>query len=378
MGVYFNPTNEGFSEILNGKYVDKTGRICLINDRIDTSDNLICVSRPRRFGKSFATDMLCAYYSCACDSHVLFDSLEIANNESYKTHLNIYNVIYLDIAAAISGLRRKKRSIDSLVDDIKDNIREEIIYEYPELKDFLDTSDCIKKCVEITKRKIIIVIDEWDAVIREAKENKGAQHSYFQLLREWFQNRNFTPRVVAAAYMTGILPIKKVGSESAISVFEEFTMLDPGPFTRFTGFTEEEVFKLSEEYGRDSALIKKWYDGYHFESGSAIYNPYSVMQAVKSGNYSSHWRKTSAADNLITYINMDEEGLQADILKLLSGEHLRVNTRSFKNDFESFSSKDDVLTLLAHLGYLSYDKNSQTVRIPNEEVRQEFTDKENL
>ena len=119
MGIYFNPANEGFSEILNGKYVDKTGLICLINDRIDTSDNLICVSRPRRFGKSFATDMLCAYYSCACDSHVLFDSLEIANSESYKTHLNKYNVIYLDIAAAISGLRRKKRSIDSLVDYIK-------------------------------------------------------------------------------------------------------------------------------------------------------------------------------------------------------------------------------------------------------------------
>ncbi len=374
MGVYFNPANDGFKEIVNGNYIDKTGLISLMNDRINTTDKLVCISRPRRFGKSFAADMLCAYYSCACDSRTLFDGLEIADCESFKSHLNKYNVISLDMAAAISALKRKEKSIHSLVDFITAGIREEIVSEYPELKEVLDISDCIKKCVDITKREFVFVIDEWDAVIREAKEDNDTQQSYLDLLREWFKNRNFTPKVVAAAYMTGILPIKKDGSESAVSDFEEFTILDPGPFTRFTGFTEQEVLTLSEKYGRDSSLIKKWYDGYDFDTIGAIYNPYSVMEAVKSGDYSSHWRKTSAAENLITYINMDEEGLQADILKLLSGEHLRVNTRNFKNDFESFSSKEDVLTLLIHLGYLSYDKNSQTVRIPNEEVKQEFTD----
>ena len=374
MGVYLNPGNSGFTEIVNGKYIDKTGLIAQMNDRINTTDKLVCISRPRRFGKSFAVDMLAAYYDCSCDSRNLFAELVVSSSTRYEEYINKFNVIVLDMAGAISKLKRNKKSIDSIVDFITEGIRKDIIAVCPELKEIIDLSDCIEKYVELTGKEFIFIIDEWDAVIREAKEDEATQESYLTLLREWFKNRNFTPKVVAAAYMTGILPIKKDGSESAISDFKEYTILDPGPFTQFTGFIESEVTSLCKEYNRDFDLIKKWYDGYDFEGVGALYNPYSVMESIKSGDYSSHWRKTSAAENLITYINMNEEGLQEDIMKLLSGENLRVNTRNFKNDFESFSSKDDVLTLLIHLGYLSYDKSSQRVRIPNEEIRQEFTD----
>ena len=374
MGVYLNPGNSGFTEIVNGKYIDKTGLIAQMNDRINTTDKLVCISRPRRFGKSFAVDMLLAYYDCSCDSHDLFKNLEVSSSDRYEEYINKFNVIVLDMECAISKLKRNKKSIASIVDFITEGIRNDIVAACPELKEISDLSDCIEKFVEITGKEFIFIIDEWDAVIREAKEDDETQESYLDLLREWFKNRNFTPKVVAAAYMTGILPIKKDGSESAVSDFKEYTILDPGPFTKYAGFVESEVTSLCKEYNRDFDLIKKWYDGYDFEEVGALYNPYSVMEAIKSGDYSSHWRKTSSAENLITYINMNEEGLQEDIMKLLAGENLRVNTRNFKNDVESFSSKDDVLTLLIHLGYLSYDKNTQRVRIPNEEIKQEFTD----
>ncbi len=374
MGAYFNPGNSGFARILNGKYVDKTGLIGEVNKRIDTPDSLICISRPRRSGKSYAADMLCAYYDCSCDSHRLFEGLKAGSGDRYEEYLNKFNVISIDMAGAVSKLKRNRRPIEDIVDLIARSVRSEITEAYPELQCISDVSECIEKCVETTSRKFVFIIDEWDVVIREAKENALAQESYLNLLREWFKNSNFTAKVVAAAYMTGILPIKKNGSESAVSDFREYTIFDPGPFTEYSGFNEDEVRVLCEEYHRDFAQIKKWYDGYDFAGTGALYNPYSVMEAVKTGEYASHWRKTTAAESLITYINMDEDGLQADILKLLSGERLFVNTRGFKNDVESFASKDDVLTLLIHLGYLSYDKETQKARIPNEEVKLEFID----
>ena len=374
MGGFLNPGKAGFERIVNGKYIDKTGHIDVINARINTSDSLLCITRPRRFGKSFAVDMLSAYYDHTCDSRDLFRGRRISSLDSFEIHLNKYHVISIDMAGAISRLKRKEKTIKNIVNFVCDGLKNEMISTYPELSGLSDVSECIEKCVERTGRKFIFIIDEWDAVIREAKDDTVTQQSYLDLLREWFKNRNFTPKVVACAYMTGILPIKKDGSESAVSDFKEFTILDPGPFTEYTGFDEKEVRDLCEKYHMDFSLMKKWYDGYEFEKIGSIYNPYSVMETIGTGNYASHWKKTSAAENLITYINMDEDGLQADILKLLSGEHLKVNTRGFNNDVESFNSKDDVLTLLIHLGYLSYDKNTERVRIPNEEVKLEFTD----
>ena len=374
MGVYLNPGNEGFKEILNGKYVDKTGLIGIINSRIDTMDKLVCISRPRRFGKSYAAKMLCAYYDHTCDSDDLFKGLEISSTESYREKLNKYNVIALDIAALISERVKSKKSISDMPEIVSEAIRSELVEYCPDIKDKEKLTDCFIECVNRTGRKFIFVIDEWDAVIREAKNDDETQKIYLNLLRGWFKNSSFTPRVVAAAYMTGILPIKKDGSQSAISDFKEFTILNPGPFTTYTGFTANEVSELCTASGLDFSLMKQWYDGYEFDKVGAIYNPYSVMETIVTGEYESHWQKTSASESLVSYINMDWDGLQEDIIKLISGEELYVNVRSFMNDFESFHSKDDVITLLVHLGYLSYNKTDKTVRIPNEEIRQEFRD----
>ena len=233
------------------------------------------------------------------------------------------------------------------------------------------TADLIH-CVERTGRKFVFIIDEWDALIREAKNDAEVQLAYFSLLREWFKNSSFTPKVVAAAYMTGILPIKKDGSQSAISDFKEYTILNPGRFVEFTGFTEGDVQLLCEKYGMDFEEVRQWYDGYDFPGYEAIYNPYSVMCAIEDQECCSYWQKTSAAESLMTYINMDFEGLQEIIARLIAGEEIEVRTNRFANDFKTFKSKDDVLTLLIHLGYLTWRREDGTAHIPNEEVRMEF------
>lgn len=371
MGTYLNPGNKGFREILQSEYVDKTGLLALINKAVGTMGKLTCISRPRRFGKSYAAKMLCAYYDCSCDSHALFDDKEIAGTEGYLAHLNQYHVISLDITSFIFAAARMNLPLSDIPNRIVDAVYRELIESNPELagKDFMDA---MISCVEKTGREFVFIIDEWDALIREAKNDSEAQKKYLNLLRGWFKNNSFTPRVVAAAYMTGILPIKKDGSQSAISDFKEYTILNPGRFVEFTGFTEEEVQRLCEKYEMDFEEIRRWYDGYDFPEYGAIYNPYSVMCAIEAKECCSYWQKTSAAESLMTYINMDFEGLQETIARLIAGEEVEVRTSRFANDFETFRSRDDVLTLLIHLGYLSWHKEDGTAHVPNEEVRIEF------
>ena len=372
MGIYLNPGNSSFAEILNGNYQDKTGMIGLINDRICTPDKLVCISRPRRFGKSYAARMLCAYYDCTCKSEELFDSLEIAKTKKYRKHMNMYNVIYLDISGIISKMATSDIPLRSIASNIKALINEEIRKSFPNIPQCEDASDAILELVAASNKKVVFIIDEWDAVIREAKDDAATQKVYLELLREWFKNGNFTSQAVAATYMTGILPIKKDKSQSAISDFDEGTVLQPGEFSSFIGFTEDEVKVLCDTYGMSFDEAKYWYDGYAFSDIQSIYNPYSIMRAMRNRVFQSYWQHTSAAENLETLININKDGLQEDILKLIAGEQIVVNTKKFKNDFTSFSSKDDVLTLLIHLGYLVYDSKTRRVRIPNEEVRFEF------
>ena len=372
MGTYLNPGNDGFALILNDEYVDKTGLIDLINHSINTPRMLSCVSRPRRFGKSFAAKMLCAYYDCSCDSHALFDDKEIAKIPGYLDHLNQYNVISLDMTTFLSFAGRKSIPRKEVPNMAADTILSELKELYPECVYNDNLTESLIRFVEQTGRKIIFVIDEWDAPIREAKADAATQKIYLNLLREWFKNNNVTPRVVAAAYMTGILPIMKDGSHSAISDFHEFTVLNPGPFARYVGFTEEEVKKLCIKYDCDFSAMKQWYDGYELPGYGTIYNPYAVMRAIQNRKCCSYWRQTSAADSLMAYINMDFEGLQEIVSRLIAGEEIVIRTDKFANDFETFKSRDDVLTLLIHLGYLTWNEENQTARIPNDEVRTEF------
>ena len=374
MGKYFNPGNIGFENIIKKNYVDKTGMIDIVNDSIGTSDNLICVSRPRRFGKSFVAQMLTAYYDCSCDSHSLFDNYNISKYQSYKEHINSYNVITIDVTGFLSDVQSSngEKKLSEVPNMIARSIRNEIVEMYPEFSDVLLLEDCLLKCVEATGRKFVFVIDEWDALIREAKNDSGTQKAYLNFLRGLFKNANVTPKTIALAYMTGILPIKKDGTESALSDFNEYSILDSYKYAEYIGFTDDEVEKLCEINEMNIEEVRYWYNGYSIGGSYAIYNPYSVMQAIKRRKCKSYWKKTTAAETLTTYINMNFDGLQEDVLRLIAGESIEVHTEDFANDVETFHSRDDVLTLLIHLGYLAYDEDNNEVRIPNEEVREEF------
>ena len=360
MGIYFNPTNESFTQAKNSMiYVDKTELLEQLNLRLSTENKCIAVSHARRFGKSHAAGMIDAYYSLGCDSSKLFDNTKIAANADYKKYMNKYNVIHLDIS--------------SFWDDFKDNlvekIKEYIIDDFK--KSFNDEIDYSKKFSVIlmsvyqkTTIPFVIIIDEWDCVIRNS-DDKELVHSYLQFLHSLFKSEE-SKAFLALGYITGILPIKKIKDESALNNFREYTMLKSKPITKYYGFTEEEVKELCKKYDMDFDSVKAWYNGYLID-GIHMYNPNSVTQAMIDQDCDSYWRNTSSFSSINTFITMNYAGLKDDIMTMLAGGKVIVDTRSFQNDLSDIHSKDDALTALIHLGYLGYDadRKSATVHYPD-------------
>ena len=373
MGMYVNPGNVSFTRIAGPKYVDKTGLISLMNERIGKDNSLVCISRPRRFGKTYAAKMLTAYYDRSCDSHGLFKDKKIADAKDFEKYLNQFNVICLDITGFISAAKDSGVSLREVPGMIKNALWKDLVESGFVPKEGDTLNDFLLRCAESEDGKpFIFIIDEWDAMIREAMDDEVAQTAYLNLLRGWFKNENFTPKAVAAAYMTGILPIKKDGSQSAISDFKEFTVIKPRKFGPYVGFTEDEVRQLCKTHQIDFEKMKQWYDGYHFKGVGSVYNPNSVMEAIENDDFDSYWAESSAAEPLMDYISRDYNGLTRTIAELVGGIGVKVNPTGFANDLTTFKGKNDVLTLLIHLGYLAYDAETKMARIPNEEIRQEF------
>lgn len=368
MGNYLNVGNAGFASAVKGIYIDKTEMISYINATLGTLNKLTCVSRPRRFGKSIAAKMLCAYYDKSCDSHKLFDGLAISKDPSFERYLNKFDVIYLDITWFISSVHNIKNVVSTLQQKVIDELREA----YPNAKRENTLSETLSAINSITENKFIIIIDEWDALFREAKDDVALQEEYINLLRGLFKNSGFTDKIIEAAYMTGILPIKKYGNQSAVSDFKEYTMLTPKKLAEYVGFTESEVKALCKQFNMDFDEMKRWYDGYSFSKLKCVYSPNSVMEAISNEEFGSYWTRTETYESLKIYIDLDMDGLKEAIIQMLGGEKVKIFTGSFQNDLTNIKSKDDVLTLMVHLGYLAYDSKEKTVFIPNEEVREEF------
>lgn len=353
MGDYLNVGNAGFTSVRKGLYVDKTDMIAFINGTLGTTDKLTCVSRPRRFGKSFAAKMLCAYYDKSCDSQKLFENLRIAGDESFRKHLNKYDVIYLDITWFISIVDDMKRVVSYLQKAVIQELRE--AYPHVAVKDTL--AETLSRITDVTGNKFIIIIDEWDALFREAKYDQDLQEEYIQMLRGLFKSSGQTDKMIEAAYLTGILPIKKYGTQSAVSDFREYTMIAPGKLAKYVGFTEDEVNMLCERHGMDFKEMKHWYDGYSISCLKSVYNPNSVMEAIKNEEFGNFWTRTETYESLKIYIELNEDGLREAIVQMLGGAHFKINVGSFQNDMTTIKVKDDVLTLLVHLGY-----NEQALR----------------
>lgn len=370
MGLYIDKGNLEFQIARNSSYVDKSGLITIVNETLRTEQRCSCVTRSRRFGKSMAANMLCAYYDRSCDSRELFVDLEVAQDPSFEKYLNKYPVIKLDI----TDFTTQYRNEDDIVDRMQEALKEDIRKAYPGIiaEDFdKDLMEMLSLINLATGDSFIMVIDEWDAICREFSPQSKAMDAYVDWLRRMFKGSN-SLRVFAGVYMTGILPIKKYNTESALNNFVEYSMTDPGDMATYLGFTKDEVMKLCTERNRDYDEMAKWYDGYIIGDAHSMFNPNSVMMSLNRRKCASFWASTGAFDKVTSYITMNYNGLKDDILLMLAGGRCRVEPTTFNNDMHDVRCKDDVLTVLIHLGYLAYDADKGRCYIPNQEVRLEM------
>ncbi len=389
MGIYLNPSSLNFQRCLNSEiYIDKSDLIKFTNSVIGTERGFVCVSRPRRFGKTMAADMLAAYYGNEEDTDYLFQGLSIRQDASYKKYLNRFHVIKVDMQSFLN----KGGNVKGLISLLSQSLVRELKAAYPQEKTlpiFLswkssarleynfnenDLSEVFNYFLKRSGKQFVIIIDEWDCVMRRIHD-WSEQKKYLDFLRDWLKNQPY----VALAYMTGILPIKKYGEHSTLNMFKEYSMIDSAQISGCFGFLEDEVRMLCSKYNADFEQMREWYDGYHLVSESfgdkteySVYSPNSIVEAISRGKYEGYWNRTETYEALQKYIRLNMDGLQEAVTRMLSGDSIRIDTETFKNDMYEFHGRDEVLTLLVHLGYLTYDQEKRTVSIPNKEVSAEF------
>ena len=378
MGFYIDRGNFSFKQAVRDEiYVDKSQLIVHLNRMINTRRKFICVTLPRRFGKSLALHMLCAYYDRSCDSRELFDGLAIARDEMFETHLNKYPVIAFNVQEVRSQVKDGIDFVPMLQNDILKEMREI----WPDL---IREGDTLPKAMARINKKtgmqFVVCLDEWHSIYRMDEGNEKAQEAWIEFLRVLFKGIG-ADRYIALAYMTGILPLRNYASESPLNNFYGYSIFDSSPLETCYGFTLDEVKRLCSEYMMDFEEMKRWYDGYIFEVSALkngrrekkriqICNPNSVIRAVTSGSFECYWNGTGALEPVINYIQSDIEGLRDAVAMLISGQTCAYRKIFFSRASNRRTNYDSVLTMLTHLGYLTYDTSSGMGRIPNEEIRE--------
>ena len=392
MGSILNPTMENsFETLVNFKdkdiFVDKTDFIEKMSAKINADKRFFAVTRPRRFGKTVTAHMLLAYYSKGYIGTKIFDGLHIADKDNYAEHLNKYDVIYIDMNTidglfdGYSGQKQKVEGVNDLVD----------YFEYSVIKD-LKSSNEFSKCLEkhqignmglletllaITQdlnTRFIFIMDEWDLVYREYRDDEVLQKKFIKLLKNLFKSDG-GKACFALAYLTGILPIKKYNSQSALNGFDEYNMLSPGNYAPYFGFTEDEVANIvkSPNCKVSHQNLKEWYEGYKIK-GVDIYNPNSVCKAVSRNECISYWSKTSSNEEVVRLINTDFDGIKKNIMNLIEGARVQFDFTNFQNDMVNIKDKNDVFSLLVCLGYLGCsdidgDEELKLAYVPNKEIK---------
>ena len=368
MGIYLNPSHENFKRTISADiYVDKTMMIAETNRFIDKGNNYICISRPRRFGKTIAGNMLSAYYSKGCDSRDLFAPFKISKTPEFEKKLNRYNVIKIDMNSEYQTVENKKNLLKTLTREIN----KELYAAFPQVEFEEDDSlaRCLLRIYAQTGETFIIIIDEYDVLVREQAEEALFQE-YLSFLNGLFKSDTLRP-AISLAYLTGILPVVRDKIQSKLNNFEEYTILDAGVLAEYIGFTVEEVQALCAEYGVDYTECCRWYDGYR-QHGFEIYNPESVVKCIQRKAFGSYWGKTSTYEAIAERIRQNFAGTKEDVVKMIAGENVDVNATRYMNTMNSFTTRGDLFTYLIHLGYLAYNNEDSTCRIPNKEVRQEW------
>ncbi len=373
MSLYLNKGNESLVKSLSNEiYVDKSLIIKKMNAVLGSDDSFMCVTRPRRFGKSMALSLLNAYYSKGCDSRELFKNLKISKDPSFEKHLNKHNVIWIDMAELYTMLDDKS----TFVKKLRKFIYLDLAKRFPELNLDYDPSEdtslgfALSEIAEELGERFIFLIDEWDVVYREAGDNKKLCDACTDFYRSLFKGKS-AGNYIDLVYMTGILPIRRYNSQSALNNFAEYNMIRPDGIKEFFGFTESEVKGLCDMHGMDFSEVKAWYDGYRLD-GTEIYNPKSVVEAIRRKKCGDYWTPTASIEPVKEYMNYDGGALKGKILDMVAGGKATINVDKFQNDLTEVNSEDAALTVLIHLGYLGYDEESGECFIPNYEIGKEI------
>ena len=371
MGLFVNPDNSQFVDSMKSEiYVEKSGIISLLNQRIGTAGRgRICVSRPRRFGKSWTTHLISAYYSRGCDSRDIFRHLKLAEDNGWDAYLNKMNVLKLDLNTFFN----EAKTPDDVIDVMTAAVLPELRTEFSDILSGEEESiaNAIVKVYTATKIGFVVIIDEYDVIMRE-RVPASAFEKYLRFLNRMFKDSD-TQMAVQLAYLTGIIPIVRDKVGSKLNNFTEFTMLSPKQMAPYFGFTREDVEAICMSHGADLNQCLEWYDGYRLGGGAVdVSCPMSVVSAVEDGEFGCHWGNTGSFDCLKDYIDMDFDGIKSDVLQMMDGTPASVNVKSFQNTLNDFQSKDDIFTYLIHLGYLAYDSETGKAYIPNREVREQW------
>ncbi len=351
-----------YNQLINSEYfVDKSGIIRTINKRIKTITKYICITKPRRFGKTSLLNMLGAYYCKAYDSKSIFDNLEISQNKDYTAHLNHYNVINM----CLSHLSDLGNTYNDYIGLIKDSLKRDIAESYPELQSTVFNS--VTDMLAATNDEFIFIIDEWDYIFSHNLYPEN-QSDFLEFLRDLLKDRPY----VALAYMTGVLPIKRYSTSSALNMFQEYTMMNDPSFEKYFGFTEEEVEALCRQQTTLSMeQINEWYNGYQTRDGHRLYNPRSVVCALEDGICQSYWTTTGRMDEVLFFLKYNIGEVREDAIKMVNHMPVRIEIRKeYTAGQESPATKKEIYAAMIIYGLLSYSDDE--LRIPNKELMIEF------
>jgi len=348
-------------------FVDKSELISKINTIINKKDRFLCITRPRRFGKTINAMMLESYYSKNANFKNLFDNLNISKCDSYEKHLNKHNVVYLQL----NELPDVSTNVtyDDFINRYKKLLFEDIEELWPNINIDKNSalSDVFNKISKETGEGFIFIIDEWDFIFNNNLFSKEDRDKYLLFLKDLLKDRPY----VELCYMTGVIPISKYSTGSALNMFDECTFLNDIEYYSFYGFTTEEVENLCKKQDKLSMdELREWYDGYKIQ-GIDLYNPRSVVYALRKGFCQSYWTNTGPMDEIMYFINNNVTDVKKDIISMISGEPVYIQLEGYGTENLSLETRDEILSAMSVYGLLSY--HDETLEIPNKELLLKFS-----
>ena len=376
MAMYLNTADSYVlykSQVESPYFVDKTKLLLELIPLARQGNQHICITRPRRFGKTVMANMVAAYFGKGVDASGLFDSLEIAGAEEYRENLNQFNVIAVDFSIMDDGCE----SYQEYIGTIKSLLREDLRNAYPDVafRENSPVSEDLRRIFDRTGDKFLFVLDEWDAVFYAPFITEADKKSYLLFLKGLLKDKAYT----ALTYMTGILPIAKYSSGSELNMFLEYTMASEARFSGDFGFTEAEVDMLYERYlsAKNTRAVtrqglKDWYDGYDTKSGVKVYNPRSVAAALINDNLGNYWTSAGPYDEIYFYIEQNVDDVREDLLMMAAGESVPAKIREYAAVSMNLATRDEIFSAMVVYGFLTYREGR--VSIPNRELMDKFSE----